>query len=227
MDPLFERGRWVIRSDGDLDRAALAAVAAKGGGQVQAWVSNPNPATDAVASSLGLARTRDVHQVRRPLPVGEPYDLETRPFEVGRDEEAWLDVNNRAFAWHPEQGGWDLETLRAREAEPWFDPAGFLLHERDGRLAGFCWTKVHPGLVGEIFVIAVDPDFTEHGLGRALVLAGLDHLASVGMTVGMLYVDETNGPAQRLYAKLGFTLDHVDRAYEGVIPPGEDFTPPG
>jgi mycothiol synthase len=62
-------------------------------------------------------------------------------------------------------------------------------------------------------VIAADPSFHGRGTGRALVLAGLDHLAAEGLRTGMLYVDATNTPAVRLYHRLGFTVDHVERAY--------------
>jgi mycothiol synthase len=207
----------------ELLTAAMAIVADEGGGHVHLWMPKPAPWQEQVAESVGLKRGRDLLQMRRPLPLDGSliWQLDVRPFVVGKDEEAWLDVNNRAFAWHPEQGGWSVETIKAREAEPWFDPEGFLLHERDGRLAGFCWTKVHADVdppLGEIYVIAVDPDFHGHGLGRALVLAGLDHLASKGLRHGMLYVDGTNEHAIELYRRLGFGVDHVDRAYTGDVP---------
>jgi len=207
----------------ELIHAALGIVANEGGGHVHMWVSKPEPWQEEVALANGLQRGRDLLQMRRPLPVEHDRPLlGTRPFEVGRDEDAWLEVNNRAFAWHPEQGGWDLATLKAREAEDWFDAGGFLLHERDGRLVGFCWTKVHhdedPPL-GEIYVVAADPDFHGTGLGKDLVLAGLDHLAGKGLGIAMLYVDADNAPAVRLYERLGFTVDHVDRAYTGDVTP--------
>jgi mycothiol synthase len=226
---LREGAGWAVEDVVERDRdaapllvAALEVVAGAGGGPVQRWRSSPSPESDREAAAAGLRRGRDVLEIRRRLPVGEVWSLPVRAFVPGRDEEAWLAANNRAFGWHPEQGGWDLETISTREREPWFDPAGFLVHERDGRVAGFCWTKVHPEEdppVGEIYVIAVDPDFEGLGLGRALVLAGLDHLAGQGLTIGMLYVDEDNTRARTLYERLGFVLHHVDRSYVTEVLP--------
>jgi mycothiol synthase len=217
----------------ELLRAALAYAAERGGGTVRYWAFTVADGHDDAVTALGFEVERTLLQMRVPLPLdasirpaGPP--LAVRSFRPGDDDAAWLEANNRAFAGHPEQGGWDEATLQARQAEPWFDAAGFLLHEdggaagetgaagEGGRLAGSCWTKVHGDTtppMGEIYVISVDPDFGGRGLGRALTIAGLDHLASLGLSVGMLYVDEANAAAVGLYRSLGFTVDHVDRAY--------------
>jgi len=207
----------------DLLSTALGVIESQGGGHVHLWVPKPGPTDDAVAKAVGMRRGRDLVQMRRPLPViGESVAITVRSFRPGEDESAWLEVNNRAFHGHPEQGSWDLAVLAERERQGWFDPRGFLLHEQDGRLAGFCWTKVHEAeddarggadQLGEIYVIAVDPAFQGRHLGRQLVLAGLASLYERGVTVAMLYVDHDNEPARKLYFSLGFADDHTDRAY--------------
>ena len=167
------------------------------------------------ALAAGFVPTRELLQLRCTLPRPEPWSLSVRPFRPGTaDETDWLAVNNRAFAWHPDQGGWTIDTLHAKMAEPWFRADGFLLHhDADGLLDGFCWTKVHgpegvdPAL-GEIFVIGVDPRAHGRGLGRQLTLAGLSWLADQGLGTGMLYVESTNEPALAVYRGLGFAEDH-------------------
>lgn len=186
--------------------------------------ADPADDTDqALADAAGLALTREVLQLRCPLPAVTPPPLARRAFRPGLDDEAFLAVNNRAFAWHPDQSNWTVDVLRARTAEPWFDPNGFLLHEDEGCLLGFCWTKVHPATstepaLGEIYVIAVDPDAHGRGLGRALTLAGLAHLADRGLRHGMLHVESTNAVARRLYAELGF-VEHDRHRWWGATEP--------
>ena len=200
--------------------AIVDAVRHRGGTSLSWLVFAPAANHMQVAEHFGLKPTRRLYQMTRSLPTGLTYNVVTRAFVPGKDDDAWLRVNQRAFAWNPEQGGWTAQSLRTRMAEPWFDTSGFLLHEREGRLAGFCWTKVHASsrpVIGEIYVIAVDPDFHGLGLGRALTLAGLDHLAGRGITHSMLFVDADNTSAVTLYESLGFAVHRTDCIFHGPI----------
>ena len=119
-------------------------------GRLRLWAHGDAPAAAALAGGMGFRRSRVLLQMRRPLtdplpPVVLPEGVAVRTFVPGRDEAAWLALNNLAFADHPDQGGWTLEDVEMRMAEPWFDPAGFFLAERDGALVGSHWTKVHGG----------------------------------------------------------------------------------
>jgi mycothiol synthase len=180
------------------------------------WSHGDHPGARRLAERLGFDRVRDLWQMRRDLTttlpdVELPDDVHLRTFVPGTDEPAWLAVNARAFASHPEQGGIDAVDLARRTRAEWFDPGGFFLAERDGRLVGFHWTKVHAGAgegpVGEVYVVGVDPDAQGGGLGRALTLAGLQHLRDRGLGQVLLYVEADNLAARRLYERLGF--DHV------------------
>jgi len=207
-----------------LGRALTAAVAtAADGHPLRLWAHGDLPAAAALAASAGFERFRALWQLRRPLdqPLAEatfPAGRRLRAFVPGQDEDEWLALNARAFAKHPEQGGWTRHDLELREREPWFDPAGFFIAEKDGVMTGFHWTKVHSPGLGEVYVVGVDPAEQGSGLGRALTLAGLHHLRDRGVAEAMLYVDEDNIPAIRMYEALGFTRATVDAMYRRPVP---------
>ena len=168
-----------------------------------------------IHSQCRVVRMLQLMQVALPVPVVDvPEGATLRNFEPSRDEAAWLEQNNAAFADHPEQGAWLQSDLDARTREPWFDPSGFLLLEIDGRLAASCWTKVHelhPDRFGEIYIISVHPDFRGHNLGRVMVTQGLDVLRKKGVTDAMLFVESSNVGAKKLYESLGFKVEREDR----------------
>ena len=212
------------RSD-DLAGALIvrAVEVAPPGAALHLWAMHAGPADDRRAEAHGFAPERDLLQLRVPLPLTQAVieatrPLEVRAFEPGRDDEVWVETNNRAFARHPEQGAWTVEQLHERLAAGWVDLDGFLVADDPGGdgLIGSCWTKIHQQthpLMGEIYVISVDPRHNGQGWGRSLTVAGLQWLTGHGVPVGMLYTDATNTTAVALYRKLGFRLDHTDRSY--------------
>ena len=188
-------------------------------GHLTWWTDADDELTRQLAAGAGLELARSLHEMRVARPLASRATVVTRGYTPA-DADAWLRVNNRAFATHDEQGGWTLDTLALRTAEPWFDPDGLRLYEHDGQVAAFCWTKVHSELdppVGEIYVIGVDPDLHGRGLGRQLTLAGLDWMSDHGLTEAMLYVDGHNIPALRLYEQLGFVVRRSRFAFAGTL----------
>jgi mycothiol synthase len=204
---------------------AQALLASAPNGHLRAWSHGQHPHAERLAVTLGFDRVRTLLQMRRSLyaPVPSPAfpdDVTVRTFRVDADEKAWLAVNAAAFRWHPEQGGMTMDDLRQREAEPWFDATGFFLAERGGELVGFHWTKVHPNgggdgsePMGEVYAVGVSPHAQGGGLGRALTVAGLQYLRGLGLSQVLLYVEETNAAAVRLYESLEFTRWDADIMY--------------
>jgi mycothiol synthase len=210
------------------------------------WAYGDLPAAAALAARLDLVRGRVLLQMRRTrtpggvgpaIEVGPPPGIRLRTFVPGQDEEGFLGVNARAFAWHPEQGRLDLAGLRDEMAQDWFDPAGFFLAVTDSRVAGttagpdrvvgFHWTKVHPAdpnpgsgaprPVGEVYVLGVDPDAGVRGLGTPLTNAGLDYLSDRGLDTVMLYVEGDNDRARRLYERFGFSTFLTNAVYARAV----------
>ncbi|WP_203916061.1 mycothiol synthase [Rugosimonospora africana] len=239
-----------------LGRALVAAATAAATehdptGRLRLWAHGDHPSATVLALSMGFERHRVLWQMRRSLyaPVEAPRlpaGVRIRAFQPGEDDTRWVELNARAFAHHPDQGKWTLKDLRVRIAEPWFDPAGFLLAERepgpaggagddrpdpagDRSVLGFHWTKVHGALrdegtdmhqhdpIGEVYVLGVDPSAQGLGLGTALTLAGLRYLRGRGLDQAMLYVDESDAAAVHLYQKLGFARWSTDVSFRRQV----------
>jgi mycothiol synthase len=207
-------------------------------GRLRLWAHGNHPAAGRLAARLGFHRGRVLWQMRRslyaPLPAPAlPDDVAVRTFVPGQDEDRWVAVNNAAFAEHPDQGRWSVDDLMVREKEPWFDPEGFFLAERGGELVAFHWTKIHGATqhlaahghgdeeahdhahdpIGEVYVVGVAPSAQGQGLGPAMTLIGLRHLRARGLGQAMLYVDEVNTNAIRVYERLGFSRWDTDVSY--------------
>ncbi|MFG3117170.1 mycothiol synthase [Streptomyces sp. NPDC048197] len=190
------------------------------GRRLRVWAHGGHPAARHLAQTLGLTMFRELRQMRRSLGDLElpepvlPEGVTVRTFQPGTDDAAWLEVNAEAFAHHPEQGSLTQRDLDDRKAEAWFDPKGFFLAEKGGRLVGFHWTKVHPeeGL-GEVYVLGVRPGAQGGGLGKALTSVGLRHLAGQGLPTAMLYVDADNAAAVSVYERMGFVTHETDLMY--------------
>lgn len=209
------------------------AALARTDGAVRFWAHGTLPAARSLAAALGLVPVRELLQMRRSLRAVPdrmnatiPPGVSIRTYAGADDDAELLRVNNAAFSWHPEQGGWTERDLAQRRAEPWFDPAGLFLAFDGPTLVGFHWTKIHrdkPGAeqAGEVYVVGVDPAAQGRGLGRVLTEIGLnylaDRLAGVESPIVLLYVEADNTAALRTYEGLGFAVHSVDTAYAAAV----------
>lgn len=231
VDPNHRRGGAGTRLvEALLERAELPTEpegSSEDTGRLRIWSHGEHPGALRLAERFGLVRARELWRMGRDvagsaqnpafssvsaqemengLPEIElPAGMSIRAFRVGADESAVVEVNHRAFAWHPEQGEMTKSELREKQGEDWFDASGFLLAvDEQDHLLGFHWTKVHPDRTGEVYVVGVDPDTQGSGLGQALTVAGLRYLRDIGCPQVMLYVEADNAAAIKIYRRLGF-----------------------
>ena len=201
--------------------ALVAALRTRATSPLQVWAIGNTPAAAALARRSGLLPVRTLLVMTRSLadlpeavlPPGVRIDT----FDPAVDGPAWLAVNRRAFAAHPEQGAITADDLADRLREPWFDPDGFFLarsteHPGAG-LLGFHWTKQHGGGLGEVYVLGVDPEAEGRGLAKALLLHGLSHLRTRGNDTVELYVEADSARAVGLYQSRGFSVASRDVMY--------------
>lgn len=191
------------------------------------WAFGDLPAARAMAQSLGVRKVRELLVMERTLadrplePTEAPQGVTLRPFTQA-DGSALVEVNSDAFAHHPEQGQMTLTDFMVRAGEDWFDPEGIIVatDEETGAMLGFHWTKTEHGdaehpeeLLGEVYVIAVSPDASGRGIGRALLNAGLEHLVGRGVERVRLYVEASEDRVVRMYESARFDVVTRDASY--------------
>ena len=202
------------------------------GKSLRLWVHGEQEVAHNLAASFNFEKIRTVLQMSKsltdiqPLPVIDK-EIIIRSFLPGIDSDAWLELNNKVFKDHPEQGGWQLSDLNHRLSEEWFDEKGFFIVEKNKQVIASTWTKVHGEhshdhdgeashahpAIGEIYITAVDPEYTGLGIGKALTITALNYLKYQGLKDAMLYVDFDNKAALNLYDSLGFKLSSKDILY--------------
>lgn len=225
VDPQFRRrgvATTMIRALGFDPRDPAGGQRLAQGIALRLWSFGDLPAARALTTALGYRSIRELLVMARDLPVTVPRT----PIPEGvvlrsfREEDlvAMVRVNARAFAHHPEQGAMTDQDVRDRMAEPWFDPEGLLIATRDERVIGFHWTKRHDATTGEVYVIGVDPQAAGGGVGRALLLRGLDHLTERGAQRVILYVEGDQRYVVDLYESAGFEIINRDLLYASPSP---------
>lgn len=191
------------------------------------WAHGALEGSLAFLTSAGLVETRRLLTLHRALgPDAEPLPaapgstlpgLTLGTFDPERDADAWVGVNARAFASHPEQGALTRADLDQRMAQPWFDAGDMVVGRRGDELVGFVWAKREVAgdaatapSDAEIYVVATDPSVQGHRVGTVLLAASLERLAAAGVPGVELYVEADNAPALRLYEAWGFTVSGRD-----------------
>ncbi len=89
----------------------------------------------------------------------------------------------------------------------------------ESRTCGFVALKLHPeDQMGEIYMIAVDPDFQRRGIATSLTSHSVEWFKNAGMSIAMVETggDPGHAPARRAYEASGFRLLQVARYFKAL-----------
>ncbi len=148
-------------------------------------------------------------------PAIRPYRADDASEVVALSLRAWATVHDSMRAvmgeevfgrlygddWRARQRSDVEEALADPDMEVW-------VAEGDGAVVGFVAAIVKPDEhLGEIYMLAVDPDRQNRGLGTRLTDVATDWIRAAGMPVAMVSTggDEGHAPARRTYEKAGYS----------------------
>ena len=104
-------------------------------------------------------------------------------------------------------GGWQKNQREAVAAS--LDSEHAWIWEEAGVPVGFVTVKLDDvSKLGEIYMIAVDPDHQQKGIAKALTDFAVEQMREAGMTMAMVEtgLDDGHAPARRTYERAGFVV---------------------
>lgn len=148
-------------------------------------------------------------------PVKIPSGFELIHFLPG-EEESLCTLQNMSFT-----GSWGFRPNTVEEIcylldTSWCRPDGILYINNSQGNVGYCWTMDHPTErdKGYIRMMGINPRYRGRGLGKAILLAGIEYLMQNGIKEIELSVDGRNHIARRLYQSVGFRRNRVTLWHE-------------
>lgn len=163
----------------------------------------------------GYSADRTLAFLTIPLPLpGHQASDDSRAFRTS-DIEAVVSINAAAFASHREALSLDAKELDRLMSQDGFSFDGLRIIETEAQVAGFCLTRIHATGDGEIYRIAVHPQFQGRGIGRQLLAVGFRYLAAVPtVRRGTLWMDTSDSVAMRMYTGIGMTQERVNTEFQ-------------
>lgn len=191
--------------------------------KLRVLIHDKETARQALIERHGFIPTRYYLRMHRPLDEPIPAPLFPQGYQLragDHDPQAWADLYNDSFADHYNFHPRDAEFVRHWQRDPdYCSDLNLVALAPDGTLAAFAWCHIHAernqrsgrrdGTVG---VLGTRPGHRRLGLGRAMLLTGMQLLRNAGMTHAVLGVDASSPMgANKLYASVGFkpTYSHV------------------
>jgi ribosomal protein S18 acetylase RimI-like enzyme len=181
----------------------------------------------ALLESCGFIADRYFFTMERslslPIPESQlPDGFTIRQVRSNEDAEAWVELFNQSFIDH-----WNHHDLTVESYEHWLtDPdykpeLDLVAVAADGTFAAFCHCDISPEdnkrsgrNEGWISTLGTRRGFRRKGLGRAMLLAGMQRLKVAGVDTARLGVDTENpSGAGQLYESVGFRKVYTQIMY--------------
>ena len=192
---------------------------------VQIPIGQKMTASQSFVEKRGFALVRRHWQMgittygRAALPALHGYEV--RHFARG-DEEGLCALQNLAFAGHWGFRPNMIEEVRYLANTSLCHPEGILFITEGQRMVAYCWTidDAVYSKKGYVRMMGVDPAYRGRGLGKMVLMAGIEYLRERGMKKIELMVDSRNPVAKRLYQSLGFKRKGIILWYQRRLSPG-------